>query len=102
MKLTIFTLGLLSSLLIIKPAYANINNPITPNALITKAYQGYYTDLGIPSYGAFKQAIRNKKVTAEDLLYVAYKEGRLTWQDAFYNKSLKNQVRQTLRAYSVN
>ena len=50
---------------------------ITPFDLVTKSYQGYLADQGIPSYGAFTTAIQIGKLKAEDLVEKAIAKGRL-------------------------
>jgi hypothetical protein len=50
---------------------------VTPFNLVYHGYQGYFSDLGIPSNGAFLQAIRFGKITAKDLVKAAIEKGRL-------------------------
>ena len=50
---------------------------ITPFNLVTRSYQGYFADQGIPSNAAFLGAVRTGKVTAKDLVEKAIAQGRL-------------------------
>ena len=50
---------------------------ITPSNLVTNAYQGFYAEQGIPSYGALITALDLGKVNAEDLVEKAITKGRL-------------------------
>lgn len=50
---------------------------ITPFDLVTRSYQGYLADQGIPSYGALITALDLGKVNAEDLVEKAIAKGRL-------------------------
>jgi hypothetical protein len=80
---SLFTLILATS-----PAYsqsieieADRNNrnivEVTPFNLVYHGYQGYFSELGIPSNGAFLQAIKFGKITAKDLVKAAIEKGRL-------------------------
>jgi hypothetical protein len=50
---------------------------VTPFNLVYHGYQGYFSELGIPSNGAFLNAIRFGKITAKDLVKAAIEKGRL-------------------------
>jgi len=51
---------------------------ITPFNLVTKSYQGYFADQGIPSHSAFVSKVKRGRITAEDLVEAAIDKGRLT------------------------
>ena len=50
---------------------------ITPFNLVRRGYQGYLTNQGIPSNGAFLGAVHTRRVTAVDLVEGAIASGRL-------------------------
>ena len=53
----------------VKPATSSSNLvEVQPFNLVYLAYQGYFTDQGIPSNGAFTSAVKAKRVTAKDLV----------------------------------
>lgn len=62
-----------------------VGNELSPVNLVQLAYHGYFTDLGVPSYGGFKDAIISQKVDGETLIRSAIQKGRLP------NNSLDNQ-----------
>ena len=83
------SLSALTFSLVAIPAFANdvsaVNQnstrsiiEITPFNLVTRSYQGYFADRGIPSNAAFVNAVRRGKVTAEDLVNEAIAKGRLS------------------------
>ena len=102
----IVSLSALVLSLVAAPAFANevsaVNqNPIrsvveiTPFNLVTRSYQGYFTDRGIPSNAAFLTAVRRGKVTAKDLVEKAIAEGRLapeTINDRAYLNSVDSHL----------
>jgi hypothetical protein len=61
-------------------------NYLPPVTLVQLAYQGYFTDLGIPSHGGFKSALISKQVTAETLIRSAIAKGSLS-ENVFKDKN---------------
>ncbi len=53
------------------------SSDIQPFNLVTLAYQGYFKDEGIPSNGAFMNALHGGQITAKKLVESAIKAGRL-------------------------
>jgi hypothetical protein len=51
---------------------------ITPFNLVYRGYQGYFSEQGIPSNGAFIAAVHSGKIQASDLVKVAIQQGRLS------------------------
>ena len=51
---------------------------ITPFNLVTKSYQGYFADQGIPGHSALLTEVKRGRITAEDLVEAAIDQGRLT------------------------
>ena len=47
---------------------------ISPFNLVRRGYQGYFTNQGIPSNGAFARAVHTGRVSAEDLVQGAISE----------------------------
>ncbi len=107
MKRTLLaTLSALTLTLVAAPAFANevvaikqdsLSNvrEITPVDLVTRSYQGSFTDQGIPSFGAFVKATRAGRVTAEDLVKGAIASGRLapeTINDRAYLNNVNAQL----------
>jgi hypothetical protein len=92
--------------LAIAPAYseamtaANSNTSqniveVSPFNLVYHGYQGYFSDMGIPSNGAFLTAIHSGKVQARDLVKVAIDKGRLspdTINDRGYLNAVQSQL----------
>lgn len=87
-KSVVISLSALTLSLVAAPVLANeiseINRAstrsiieITPFNLVTRSYQGYFADQGVPSNGAFITAIETGKVKAEDLVEKAIASGRL-------------------------
>ena len=69
---------------------------ITPTNLVTRSYQGSFTNQGIPSYGVFVKEANSGRVTAEDLVEVGIASGRLapeTINDRDYLSSVDFQLR---------
>ena len=65
---------------------------ITPFNLVTKSYQGYFADQGIPSHSALLTEVKRGRITAEDLVEAAIDQGRLTsgtLNDAAYLNSVE-------------
>ncbi|MEA5512171.1 hypothetical protein VB715_20565 [Crocosphaera sp. UHCC 0190] len=56
----------------------NVASELSPVNLVQLAYQGYFSDLGIPSHGGFKSALTAKKIDAETLVRCAIAKGRLS------------------------
>lgn len=55
----------------------NSNTQITPFNLVSRSYQGSFSNQGIPSYGALTSSIQSGKITAQDLVESAIASGRL-------------------------
>jgi hypothetical protein len=51
---------------------------VTPFNLVEHGYQGYFSEQGIPSNGAFLAGVRTGKIKAEDLVKGGIARGRLT------------------------
>lgn len=51
---------------------------VTPFNLVEHGYQGYFSEQGIPSNGAFLSGVRTGKIKAEDLVKGGIARGRLT------------------------
>lgn len=62
-----------------------IGNNLSPVNLVQLAYQGYFSDLGVPSHGQFKHGLITKEIDAETLVRSAIRKGRLP------NNTLNNQ-----------
>ena len=108
MKRTVFaTLSALTLTLVAAPAFADevvaikqnsLNNvrQIAPVDLVSRSYQGSFTNQGIPSFGVFAKAANSGRVTAEDLVEVGIASGRLapeTINDRDYLSSVDFQLR---------
>jgi hypothetical protein len=68
---------------------------ITPFNLVQHGYQGYFSDRGIPSNGAFLSGVRTGKIKAEDLVKNGIARGRLTQStlnDRNYIHSVQTQL----------
>ena len=66
-------------------------NKITPFALVSSAYQGRFSNQGIPANGVFFSRVSTNKITAEDLVEAAIANRRLdadTLQDSSYLNSV--------------
>lgn len=72
-------------------------NEISPFALVTGGYQGYFSDQGIPSSSRFTTAIRANKIQAEDLVKSAISRGRLS-EDTLNNRAYLNHVRSLMES----
>ncbi len=107
MKRTLLvSLSALTLSLVATPAFANgvaavrkvsTNNivEITPFNLVRRGYQGYLTNQGIPSNGAFLGAVHTRRVTAVDLVEGAIAQGRLapeTINDRAYLDSVNSHL----------
>jgi hypothetical protein len=64
---------------------------VTPVNLVQHGYQGYFSEQGIPSGGAFLNAVRTKKIHAEDLVKGAIARGRLS-QETLNDRSYLHAV----------
>ena len=65
---------------------------ISPYNLVSAAYQGRFTDQGIPSGGRFVSAIKTNKLQPRDLVETAISAGRLsaaTLDDQSYLRSVR-------------
>ncbi len=68
---------------------------ISPFNLVRRGYQGYFTNQGIPSNGAFARAVHTGRVSAEDLVQGAIAQGRLspeTINDRAYLNSVESHL----------
>lgn len=109
MKRTLFvTLSALALSLTTAPAFANeiaaTNTSVQTNSiveinpfdLVTRSYQGYFSDRGIPSNGSFVGAVNSRKVTSQDLVQAAIASGRLapeTLEDRAYLNAVTSHLR---------
>lgn len=95
MKRALF--GTLSALLLTAAAApsAMAAESITPNNLVNRAYNGAYTDQGIPSFNNLANAQRYGRVKAEDLVKGAIADGRLS-QDTLSDEGYLNAVENAL------
>ena len=59
-------------------ARTRVVKEIEPFNLVYTAYQGGYSENGIPSYDGLSAAYDSGDITAEDLMEVAISEGRLS------------------------
>ena len=80
----------------VKPT-VNSNNivEVQPFNLVYLAYQGYFTEQGIPSNGRFTHAIKTRRITAKDLVASAIARGRLspeTINDSSYLAHVESQL----------
>jgi hypothetical protein len=57
---------------------AQVIAQVTPFNLVEHGYQGYFSEQGIPSNGAFLSGVRTGKIKAEDLVKGGIARGRLT------------------------
>ncbi|MDJ0687191.1 MAG: hypothetical protein QNJ41_01660 [Xenococcaceae cyanobacterium MO_188.B32] len=65
---------------------------ITPFNLVTKSYQGYFADQGLPSHSALLTEVKRGRIKAEDLVEAAIDQGRLssvTLNDEAYLNSVE-------------
>ncbi|GAA6624010.1 hypothetical protein [Scytonema sp. NUACC26] len=53
---------------------------IEPVELVNLAYQGYFSKQGIPGYSDFLLAIRQKEITAEDIVQIAVNARKVSSQ----------------------
>ncbi|MEL6582084.1 MAG: hypothetical protein AAFQ14_20245 [Cyanobacteria bacterium J06621_12] len=108
MKRTLFTtLSVLALALTAAPAFAtevaalgtqSANNivKISPFNLVGSAYQGSFTDRGIPGYTSFVKAANGGRVTAKDLVKLAIADGRLA-PETINNRGYLSSVASHLR-----
>lgn len=108
MKRSIFvSLSALALSLVAVPAFSNQVSAapqnstgsvveITPFNLVTRSYQGYFADQGIPSNAAFVNAVSRGKVTAKDLVEKAIAHGRLS-PETINDRAYLNNVSSHLR-----
>ncbi len=100
------SLSALTFSLVTAPAFANdlaaVNQnslgnipEITPFDLVTRSYQGSFTDQGIPSNGALIAAVHTGRVTAKDLVETAIASGRLS-PETINNQAYLNNVNSQL------
>ena len=97
-RLVISTLSILALSSLATPAFAEKPNiakslQITPFNLVTRSYQGHFTNQGIPSSAAFNRAVKTGKVTASDLVESAIAQGRLnpeTLNDSEYINTVQS------------
>lgn len=82
-------------------AVLNYSNPTSQTLLATNlvqlAYQGYFSDLGIPSHTSFIHAIAADKIDAETLIRTAIAKGRLN-HNALSNQEYVSIVNTELKA----
>ena len=69
---------------------------ITPFDLVYGAYQGNFTNSGIPGYANFITAVNTGQVKAEDLVEKAIAKGRLT-PDTIDNRGYLSSVDELMR-----
>lgn len=67
-------------------------NQISPFALVTGGYQGYFKDQGIPAGSRFISKIRTNRIKAEDLVKSAIARGRLS-KDTLNDRAYLSHVR---------
>lgn len=81
--------------------YGNYSSPTSQTLLATNlvqlAYQGYFSDLGIPSHNGFIHAIAANKIDAETLIRSAIAKGRLN-HNALRNEEYVSIVNTELQA----
>ncbi|MFB2982945.1 hypothetical protein [Microseira sp. BLCC-F43] len=68
---------------------------LEPFYLVGLAYQGYFREQGIPSYGAFLAAYHTGRINARDLVQSAIKDNRLpasALQDEDYLNAVEMQL----------
>lgn len=113
MKRTIFaTLSALTLTLVAAPAFAgevvaikqnSLSNvhQISPVDLVSRGYQGSFTDQGIPSFGVFAKEANSGRVTAEDLVEAGIASGRLT-PETINNQAYLNSVDAQLNTFDID
>ncbi|ACK65677.1 hypothetical protein PCC8801_1626 [Rippkaea orientalis PCC 8801] len=89
------------------PSEINLNtekkvaSELSPVNLVQLAYAGYFTDLGIPSHGGFKNALMSNKIDEEILVITAIKKGRLS-SDTLNNQDYLSIVKTELESQLFN
>lgn len=73
---------------------------VQPFNLISLGYQGYFSNQGIPSYGAFSSRVKTGDITGLDLVEIAVSTGKLP-NSALNDQQYINQV-QNLLTHFVN
>lgn len=68
---------------------------VAPVNLVQHGYQGYFSEQGIPSGGAFVAGVKRGTVRAEDLVKAGISRGRLA-PDTLSNKSYLHDIRTQL------
>ncbi|WP_107666204.1 hypothetical protein [Cyanothece sp. BG0011] len=84
----------------LQPSYESFAQ-VTPVNLVQLAYRGYFSDLGIPSHGAFKQALISQKIDAEIIVRSAITKGRLS-SDYISNQAYLDTVNMQLQSITYN
>lgn len=74
---------------------------ISPVDLVNRGYQGFLSDRGIPSNGAFNRAVYRGKITAQDLVNGAIAAGRLA-PETINDRAYLNRVNSQLRNLNNN
>lgn len=106
-RFSLITLSAIATLGLASPSFAqskvtiNTQNvrpivEITPFDLVTAGYQGRFLDQGIPAGSRFANAVKNQKITAEDLVQTAIAAGRLpetTLNDQGYLRQVRNTIK---------
>jgi hypothetical protein len=84
----------------LNPTYESVAQ-ITPVNLVQLAYQGYFSDLGIPSHGGFKRALISHQIDAETLVRSAIVKGRLS-EDFLSNENYLDIMDMQLQSLTYN
>ena len=94
-SLSALTLSLIATPALAEKLTTAKSNYITPVNLVTRSYQGHFTNQGIPSSAAFNRAVKTGKLTASDLVQSAIAQGRLN-SDAINDTEYLNNVQSYL------
>ncbi|MBI4781540.1 MAG: hypothetical protein HY785_09450 [Oscillatoriophycideae cyanobacterium NC_groundwater_1537_Pr4_S-0.65um_50_18] len=73
---------------------------VKPFHLVALAYQGFFSEAGIPKYSRLVDAYSRGQVSAEDLIEVAIAENRVpasALSDTSYVNAVDNQLRRIVR-----
>ncbi|HEY9626530.1 MAG TPA: hypothetical protein V6C84_04445 [Coleofasciculaceae cyanobacterium] len=73
---------------------------VKPFNLVSLAYQGFFSEAGIPKYSRLVDAYSRGQVRAEDLIEVAIAQNRVpasALSDASYVNAVNNQLRRIVR-----
>ena len=92
-SLSALTLSLIATPALAEKFTTAKSNEITPVNLVTRGYQGHFTNQGIPSSAAFNRGVATGRITASDLVEVAIAKGRLNPEainDAAYISSVQS------------